>query len=122
MEKKHTLLHEFTKGIIKENPVLRLVLGCCATLAITTAASNAIGMGAATTFVLVCSNGVISLLRKVILLIPLAIALPMALGDVMGIYIAEPIADALASATTLTLFIRKRKTLLPVGPDEAVRR
>ena len=46
--------------------MLRLVLGCCATLAVTTAASNAIGMGAATTFVLVCSNGVISLLRKVI--------------------------------------------------------
>ena len=67
MEKnRHSLLHEFTKGIIKENPVLRLVLGCCATLAVTTAASNAIGMGAATTFVLVCSNVVISLLRKVI--------------------------------------------------------
>ena len=67
MEKKNrSLLHEFTKGIIKENPVLRLVLGCCATLAVTTAASNAIGMGAATTFVLVCSNVVISLLRKVI--------------------------------------------------------
>ena len=53
-------------GIIKENPVLRLILGCCATLAVTTAASNAIGMGAATTFVLVCSNAVISLLRNVI--------------------------------------------------------
>ena len=65
-KKKTTLRQEFTKGIIKENPVLRLVLGCCATLAVTTAASNAIGMGAATTFVLVCSNGVISLLRKVI--------------------------------------------------------
>ena len=65
-KKKSSLLHEFTKGIVKENPVLRLVLGCCATLAVTTAASNAIGMGAATTFVLVCSNGVISLLRKVI--------------------------------------------------------
>ncbi len=67
MEKnRHPLLHEFTKGIVKENPVLRLVLGCCATLAVTTAASNAIGMGVATTFVLVCSNVVISLLRKVI--------------------------------------------------------
>ena len=65
-KKNHPLLHEFTKGIIKENPVLRLVLGCCATLAVTTAASNAIGMGAATTFVLVCSNAVISLLRNVI--------------------------------------------------------
>ena len=57
---------EFTKGIVKENPVLRLVLGTCATLAVSTAASNAIGMGLATTFVLVCSNAVISLLRKVI--------------------------------------------------------
>lgn len=59
-------LQEFTKGIIKENPVLRLVLGTCATLAITTSASNAIGMGLATTFVLVGSNTVISLLRNVI--------------------------------------------------------
>lgn len=66
MEKKKGLWFEFTKGIIKENPVLRLMLGCCATLAVTTAASNAIGMGAATTFVLVCSNAVISLLRNVI--------------------------------------------------------
>ncbi len=66
MDEKKSLLKEFTKGIIKENPVLRLVLGCCATLAVTTAASNAIGMGAATTFVLVCSNAVISLLRNVI--------------------------------------------------------
>lgn len=60
------LMHEFTKGIIKENPVLRLMLGTCATLAVTTAASNAIGMGLATTFVLVCSNAAISLLKKVI--------------------------------------------------------
>ncbi len=60
------LVHEFTKGIIKENPVLRLMLGTCATLAVTTAASNAIGMGLATTFVLVCSNAAISLLKKVI--------------------------------------------------------
>lgn len=65
-KEKTSLWHEFTKGIVKENPVLRLVLGTCSTLAITTAASNAIGMGIATTFVLVCSNAVISLLRKVI--------------------------------------------------------
>ena len=65
-KQKKTLWQEFTKGIIKENPVLRLVLGTCATLAVSTAASNAIGMGLATTFVLVCSNAVISLLRKVI--------------------------------------------------------
>ena len=63
---KKTLLQEFTKGIIKENPVLKLVLGTCPTLAVTTAASNAIGMGIAATIVLVCSNAVISLLRKLI--------------------------------------------------------
>lgn len=56
----------FTKGIIKENPTLRLVLGTCPTLAVTTAAMNGLGMGAAATFVLVCSNIAISALRKVI--------------------------------------------------------
>lgn len=61
-----TAWQEFSKGIIKENPVLRLVLGTCATLALSTSASNAIGMGLATTFVLVGSNAVISLLRNVI--------------------------------------------------------
>ena len=56
----------FSKGIIRENPVLRLVLGTCPTLAVTTAAFNGLGMGAAATFVLLCSNIVISLLRKII--------------------------------------------------------
>ena len=56
----------FTNGLIKENPVLRLVLGTCPTLAVTTAASNGIGMGIAATAVLVCSNLVISLLRNII--------------------------------------------------------
>lgn len=56
----------FSKGLVKENPVLRLVLGTCPTLAVTTAAINGLGMGAAATFVLVCSNIVISLLRRVI--------------------------------------------------------
>lgn len=55
-----------TNGILNENPVLRLVLGTCPTLAVTTAAVNGLGMGAAATFVLVCSNIVISLLRRVI--------------------------------------------------------
>ena len=55
-----------TNGIIKENPVLRLVLGTCSILAVTTAVSSALGMGAAFTFVLVCSNILISLLRNVI--------------------------------------------------------
>ena len=66
MADKNGVLHEITKGIIKENPVLRLVLGTCSTLALTTAASNAIGMGLATTFVLVCSNAIISALRNII--------------------------------------------------------
>ncbi|MBQ9354587.1 MAG: electron transport complex subunit E [Clostridia bacterium] len=56
----------FTNGIITENPTLRLVLGTCPTLAVTTSAKNGIGMGLAATVVLVCSNAVISLLRKVI--------------------------------------------------------
>lgn len=59
-------LQTFSKGLVKENPTLRLVLGTCPTLAVTTAAMNGLGMGLAATFVLVCSNIVISLLRKVI--------------------------------------------------------
>lgn len=54
------------KGIIKENPVLVLVLGTCPTLAVTTSVPNALGMGVAATAVLLCSNIAISALRKVI--------------------------------------------------------
>ncbi|MFZ5974360.1 MAG: electron transport complex subunit RsxE [Bacillota bacterium] len=54
----------FLNGILDENPTYRLVLGTCPTMAITTAASNGIGMGLSVTFVLVFSNLVISLLRK----------------------------------------------------------
>ena len=53
-------------GIIKENPTFVMMLGMCPTLAVTTAAVNGLGMGAAATFVLVCSNIVISALRKAI--------------------------------------------------------
>ena len=56
----------FMNGIIDENPTFRLLLGMCPTLAISTAATNGLGMGLAATFVLVFSNLVISLLRKVI--------------------------------------------------------
>lgn len=59
-------LKTLTNGIIKENPVLVLVLGTCPTLATSTQASNAFGMGIAATIVLLCSNIFISLLRKVI--------------------------------------------------------
>lgn len=63
---KNNKLKILTNGIIKENPILVLILGTCPFLAVTTQASNAIGMGAAVTFVLLCSNVMISLLRKVI--------------------------------------------------------
>ena len=53
-------------GVITANPTLKLVLGTCPTLALTTLAMNGIGMGAAVTFVLICSNLLISLLRKII--------------------------------------------------------
>ena len=65
-QEKKSKVSILTNGIIKENPVLRLVLGTCSTLAVTTAVSSALGMGAAFTFVLVCANIMISLLRKVI--------------------------------------------------------
>ena len=55
-----------TKGFFKENPSLILVLGMCPTLAVTTSVNNALGMGAATTFVLLMSNIIISLLKNVI--------------------------------------------------------
>ena len=56
----------FSRGLIKENPVLRLMLGTCPTLAVTTSAMNGLGMGIAATVVLLGSNVVISLLRRVI--------------------------------------------------------
>ncbi len=55
-----------TNGIIRENPSLRLVLGTCPTLAVTTMASNGLGMGLAATFVLICSGIAVSALRNVI--------------------------------------------------------
>ena len=64
--KKNGSLSILTKGIIAENPVLRLVLGTCPTLAVTTSALNGIGMGLSATFVLICSGAVVSLLRNVI--------------------------------------------------------
>jgi len=61
-----SVVREFTKGLWKEVPPFRLVLGLCATLAVTTAAKNGVGLGLATTFVLVFSNFLISLLRNAI--------------------------------------------------------
>lgn len=59
-------LKYFTNGLIKENPTFVIVLGTCPTLAVTTAAVNGLGMGAATTFVLVFSNLFIALLKNYI--------------------------------------------------------
>lgn len=61
-----TLAQTFSKGLLEENPSLRQMLGLCPTLAVTTAVTNGLGMGMATTFVLVCSGVVVSLLRKAI--------------------------------------------------------
>jgi electron transport complex protein RnfE len=59
-------LKYFTNGLLKENPTFVLVLGTCPTLAVTTTAINGIGMGMATTFVLVFSNLFVSLLKNLI--------------------------------------------------------
>ena len=58
------LVQQFTKGIIRENPILIIMLGLCPTLAVSTSATDAFGMGMAFTFVVTCSNVVISLIRK----------------------------------------------------------
>jgi len=60
------LFRELLKGLWKENPIFRLVLGMCPTLAVTTTVENGLGMGVAATFVLVCSNIVVSLIRRFI--------------------------------------------------------
>ncbi|MBI9066182.1 MAG: electron transport complex subunit E [Salinivirgaceae bacterium] len=57
-------LKNFTKGLLKENPVFVLLLGMCPTLGVTTTAVNGLGMGLATTFVLVMSNMVVSIVKN----------------------------------------------------------
>ncbi|GAB4165318.1 MAG: electron transport complex subunit E [Geothermobacteraceae bacterium] len=68
-----SLADNFIRGLWRENPVFKLLLGMCPTLAVTTSAENGIGMGLATTFVLVCSNITIALMRK---LIPSGVRIP----------------------------------------------
>ncbi len=67
------VLREFLKGLFKENPVFVLMLGLCPTLAVSTSFTNGLGMGIATTFVLVSSNLMISVTRK---LFPQRIRIP----------------------------------------------
>lgn len=78
---KASALSVLSKGILVENPTLRQMLGLCPVLAVTTAVSNGIGMGVATTFVLVCSGVVVSLLRNII---PTAMRLPAFITVIAG--------------------------------------
>ncbi len=66
MSKKVTLSKEFVKGLWENNPVFKQVLGMCPTLAVTVSAINGIAMALATTFVLVFSSFIVSLIRKMI--------------------------------------------------------
>ena len=103
MMAKKSLFQEFTKGIVKENPVLCLVLGTCPTLAVTTSASNAIGMGAAATAVLICSNAVISALRK---FIPDKVRIPAYITIIAGfVSIVQMLVKAFAPAINDSLGI-----------------
>lgn len=93
----------FTKGLIIENPVLRLMLGTCPTLAVTTSAMNGLGMGVAATVVLFGSNVVISLLRKVI---PDRVRIPAFITIIAGfVTVVQLVVKALAPALDATLGI-----------------
>ena len=90
-------------GLIKENPVLRLVLGTCPTLAVTTAAFNGIGMGLAATAVLLGSNVVISLLRN---FIPKQVRIPAYITVIAGFVTAvQMVIKAFAPAIDKSLGI-----------------
>jgi electron transport complex protein RnfE len=78
---KNRSLQEFSKGILKENPTFILVLGMCPTLAVSTTAENSFMMGLAATIVLVLSNVIISLLRK---LIPEKVRIPAYITVIAG--------------------------------------
>ncbi|MBL1225159.1 electron transport complex subunit RsxE [Enterococcus sp. BWR-S5] len=100
---KSKLLSIFTKGIIKENPVLILILGTCPALAVTTSAMNGLGMGAAATVVLLGSNVVISSLRKVI---PDRVRIPAFITIIAGfVTVVQLLIKALAPALDTTLGI-----------------
>ncbi|MCB5265555.1 MAG: electron transport complex subunit E [Candidatus Cloacimonetes bacterium] len=60
-----SFIKQLSRGLIKENPTFVIVLGMCPTLAVTTSVINALGMGFAATFVLICSNAIISLIKDI---------------------------------------------------------
>ncbi len=98
-----TRLENFSKGIIKENPVLVLVLGTCPTLATSTNVMSALGMGIAATVVLLCSNIVISALRKVI---PDKVRIPCFIVLIAGfVTMVQMLVKAFAPALDLSLGI-----------------
>lgn len=100
---KNKTLSYFTNGILTENPVLRLVLGTCPTLAVTTSFMNGVGMGVAATIVLVCSNIVISLLRNVI---PSKVRIPAFITIIAGfVSIVQLLVKAYAPAIDASLGI-----------------
>lgn len=100
---KNKTLSYFTNGILNENPVLRLVLGTCPTLAVTTSFMNGVGMGVAATMVLVCSNMVISLLRNVI---PAKVRIPAFITVIAGfVSIVQLLVKAYAPAIDASLGI-----------------
>lgn len=91
-----SFMKELTKGIVKENPTFVIVLGMCPTLATTTSVNNAIGMGLAATFVLVCSNIMISLIRKITpdkIRIPVYVIVIAAFGSIVDMVMAAYLPD-----------------------------
>ncbi len=108
-------------GIIKENPTFILMLGMCPTLAVTTSAMNGVGMGLSTTVVLIMSNLMISLLRKII---PDGVRMPAFIVVVASFvtiiqFLMQGYFDDLYASLGLTSFsgssIRKRKRLDPTN-------
>jgi len=102
-KEKNSSMGAFFNGLIKENPTFVLMLGMCPTLAVTTAVINGIGMGLSTTAVLICSNIVISLLRK---FIPNKIRIASYIVIVAGfVTVVEMILKAYAPALSASLGI-----------------
>ena len=100
MEKKNKLAI-LANGLIKENPVLVLVLGTCPTLATSTSVVNGFGMGLSATAVLICSNIVISILRKII---PDSVRIPCYITVIAGfVTIVQLVVKAFAPALDKSL-------------------
>lgn len=98
-------LTNFSKGLLKENPLLVLVLGTCPALAVTSSATNGLGMGLAATFVLICSNGVISCIKDLIpdkVRIPCYITVIAAFVSIVDLLMAASLPDL---HKTLGIFI-----------------